>query len=33
MVHAMLWATVDAPTPPFVPMTAMVRPKGSLLGE
>ena len=27
-LHARLWATVDAPTPPLAPTTAITRPRG-----
>ena len=33
IAQARLWATVDAPTPPLAPTTAMVRPIGSDPGE
>ena len=32
MENAMLWATVEAPTPPLAPTTAMMRPTGLASG-
>ena len=32
MAKAILWATVEAPTPPLAPTTAMMRPTGLASG-